>query len=273
MDINNIILATVSLGTMGLLFGGGLAYTSQKFAVKIDPRAAKIREVLPGANCGACGFPGCDGFSNAVIAGKVKIDACPVCGAETAEKIAKIMGISAEVGEKKVARVLCKGGDNCQNSAIYEGISSCRAEIAINGGGSKACAFGCLGKGDCVSVCSFDAIHINDYGVAEVDPEKCTACGVCIEECPKNIIELVPYKQKIFVDCINTEIGGYVKKNCINACIGCKICVKACPYDAIHVENNIARIDYDKCTGCGLCAEKCPTKAITIDENNKFIIV
>jgi RnfABCDGE-type electron transport complex B subunit len=272
LDINNIILATVSLGGMGLLFGAGLAYTSQKFAVEIDPRAIKIREALPGANCGACGYPGCDGFSNAIIAGKAKANGCPVGGAETTSKIAEIMGVNAVVGEKNIARVLCKGGDNCVTRFEYDGITDCKAEHIIGGGGSKACVFGCLGGGTCVEVCAFDAIYINEYGVAEVDPEKCTACGVCIEECPTNIIELVPYNQEIFVDCMNTEIGGHVKKNCSNACIACRICVKVCPHDAIHVENNIARIDYDKCTNCGICAEKCPTKAITIDKDNKIVV-
>lgn len=263
MNINNILLATASLGGMGLLFGAGLAFASQKFAVEVDPRAIEIREALPGANCGACGFPGCDGYANAVVTGKAPVNGCPVGGQETADAVAQIMGVVAEAGEKKVARVLCKGGVNCQDRALFDGIKDCKAENIIDGGGFKACNFGCLGGGTCVEVCSFDAIFINDDGVAEVDPEKCTSCGVCIEACPKNIIELVPYKQQVVVDCINTERGGHVKKNCSNACIACTLCVKVCPHDAIHVENNIAKIDYDKCTNCGLCAEKCPTKAIT----------
>ncbi|MBN2259558.1 MAG: RnfABCDGE type electron transport complex subunit B [Clostridiales bacterium] len=266
-------MAVVSLGGMGLIFGAVLAFASQKFAVEIDPRAIEIRNALPGANCGACGFPGCDGFANAVLAGKTSVNGCPVGGPESASKIAEIMGVAAVAGEKKTARVLCKGGDNCLSRFEYDGIEDCKAENMIGGGGSKACTYGCLGGGDCVQVCSFDAIHINEYGVAEVNPEKCTACGLCITACPKNIIELVPYNQTVFVDCINLEIGGHVKKNCSNACIACKICVKNCPEDAIHVENNVARIDYEKCTNCGICFEKCPTNAITIDKENNRIIV
>jgi RnfABCDGE-type electron transport complex B subunit len=272
MDINNILLATVSLGGMGLLFGAGLAFASQKFAVEVDPRAVEIRDALPGANCGACGFPGCDGFANAVVSGKAPIGGCPVGGAETASKLAQIMGVVANAGEKKVARVLCKGGDNCLNRFEYDGIKDCKAENIIDGGGAKACTFGCLGGETCVEVCPFDAMFMNEYGVAEVDKEKCTACGVCIEACPKNIIELVPYEQVTFVDCLNTERGGHVKKNCSNACIACTLCVKACPHDAIHMDGMVAKIDYDKCVNCGICAEKCPTGAITVDENNQVVI-
>jgi RnfABCDGE-type electron transport complex B subunit len=273
MEMNSIILATVSLGGMGLLFGAGLAFASQKFAVEVDPRAVSVREALPGANCGACGFPGCDAFANAIVSGAAPINGCPVGGQETLGKLSVIMGVEAASGDKQVARVLCQGGENCLNRFEYDGIDSCKAENAIGGGGSKACVFGCLGGGDCVAVCNFDAIHINEYGVAKVEPDKCTACGLCVTACPKNLIEMVPYKQEVFVDCINTEIGGHVKKNCSNACIACKICEKNCPEDAIHVVNNIARIDYDKCTNCGICFEKCPTKAISFDREKEKLVV
>lgn len=272
MDLNNILLATVSLGGMGLLFGAGLAFASQKFAVEVDPRAVEVRDALPGANCGACGYPGCDGFANAVVAGVAPVNGCPVGGKETAEAVGIIMGVTAEVGDKKVARILCKGGENCLNRFEYDGIMDCKAENIINGGGAKACTYGCLGDGTCVEACPFDAMFMNEDGVAEVDIDKCTACGVCIEVCPKNIIELVPYKQQVVVDCMNTERGGHVKKNCSNACIACTLCVKVCPHDAIHVENNIAKIDYDKCTNCGLCVAKCPTKAITMREDNTVAV-
>ncbi len=272
MNINNILLATVSLGGMGLLFGAGLAFASQKFAVEIDPRAVAVRDALPSANCGACGYPGCDGFANAVVAGKAPVNGCPVGGQDTADKVAQIMGVVADAGEKNVARVICKGGENCLNRFEYDGIKDCKAENIINGGGAKACTYGCLGGGTCVEACPFDAMFINDDGIAEVDKEKCTACGVCIEVCPKNVIELVPYKQVVVVDCANTERGGHVKKNCSNACIACTLCVKVCPHDAIHVVNNIAKIDYEKCTNCGLCFEKCPTKAITIDSNDQVVV-
>ena len=273
MNINNIILATVSLGGMGLIFGAGLAYASKKFEVEVDPKALAINEALPGANCGGCGFPGCGGFANAVAQGIAPVDGCPVGGADTAEALSQIMGVEANIGDKQIARVLCNGGDNCTSRFEYDGIDSCTAENMVLGG-AKSCTFGCLGGGDCVDVCPFDAIFVNDQGVAEVVPDKCTACGKCIEACPKNIIELVPFKQEVFVDCMNTEIGGHVKKNCDTACIACRICVKNCPFDAIHVENNIARIDYDKCTNCMICAEKCPTDAIFAElEHRKTAVV
>lgn len=265
MDIMTIVKASVSLGTMGLLFGAGLAYASQKFAVETDPRVMQILEVLPGANCGGCGFPGCGGFANAVVAGDTKVNGCPVGGSECAKNVAAIMGLDAGVSEKKVAYVLCKGGSNYATDRYdYSGITDCKAANMLHGG-QKNCTYGCLGFGTCERVCPFDAIHINEFGVAVVDPEKCTACGKCVEVCPKAIIEYTPYGQEVVVECKNPEKGPQVKKNCLVACIACGLCEKACPFDAIKVENNFARIDYSKCTECMLCVEKCPTKAIAGD--------
>ncbi|PIE77229.1 MAG: electron transporter RnfB, partial [Clostridiales bacterium] len=208
----SIVLSGVSLGTMGLLFGAGLAYASQKFAVEIDPRAIEIREALPSANCGGCGYPGCDGFANAVAAGDAPVNGCPVGGAECAAKLAQIMGVEADSGVKQVARVLCKGNRECSVTVYdYSGVTDCRAAHMLNGG-DKACKYGCMGYGTCVRACAFDAIHINDKGIAEVDPEKCVACGACLEACPKDVIGYVPYGHKIIVDCMNKERGGHVKK-------------------------------------------------------------
>lgn len=262
MDFNNILLAGASLGGLGLLFGAGLAFASQKFAVEIDPRALAIRDALPGANCGGCGYPGCDGFANAVADGKAPVNGCPVGGAECAEKVAEIMGVEVGEGVKQVARVICKGDNkNCKEKYEYFGIQDCKA-AAMLAGGSKGCSYGCLGLGTCVKACQFDAIKITDGNVAVIDPEKCTACGKCLEVCPKNVIEFVPYEQNVIVDCNNKEFGKAVKEKCSVGCIGCKICVKTCPFDAIEFENNLAKINYEKCTNCMLCAEKCPTKAI-----------
>lgn len=262
MDINSILVAGGSLGAMGLLFGAGLAYASQKFAVEVDPRVIAIREVVPGANCGGCGFPGCDGFANAVVAGNAPVNGCPVGGAECAAKVAEIMGLNAGDSVKMVARVLCNGTtENCGNKYVYDGITDCRA-ANIPLGGPKGCTYGCMGLGTCERVCPFDAIHVNEFGVAVVDKEKCTACGKCIEACPKGVIGYVPYDQNVVVDCNNKEKGAHVKKTCNVSCIACGICERSCPFDAIHVEGNLAKIDYTKCTNCMICAEKCPTKAI-----------
>lgn len=265
MDFNSIILSGASLGAMGLVFGAGLAFASQKFAVEVDPRSLAIRDVLPGANCGGCGFPGCDGFANAIIRGDAPINGCPVGGADCTAGIATIMGLDAGEEAKMVARVLCEGNnEKCGEKFVYDGIKDCKAANML-AGGSKSCSFGCMGLGTCERVCPFDAIHVDDKGIAVVDKEKCTACGICIEACPKDVIAYVPYDQLTVVDCNNKERGGHVKKNCSVACIACGICEKNCPFDAIHVENMLASIDYDKCTNCMICVEKCPTKAIAGD--------
>jgi len=265
MDYNTIILAGASLGVMGLVFGALLAFASKKFAVEIDPRVVAVREAVPGANCGACGYPGCDAFSNAVVSGAAPVNGCPVGGAPVAQAVAQIMGLDAGETVKQIARVKCEGHDeNCGNRFDYDGFDSCVAANMLNGG-PKKCLYGCMGLGSCVQVCPFDAIHINDKGLALVDPEKCTACMKCIEICPKFVISLVPYEQLTVVQCNNKDKGPMVKKNCNVACIACGICEKNCPYDAIHVINNLAEIDYDKCTNCMICVEKCPTKAIQGD--------
>lgn len=262
--MNNIIAPILSLGGLGLLFGAGLAVASKVFAVEVDPKVVKIREALPGANCGACGYPGCDGFANAVAEGKAPVNGCPVGGAECAEKIGEIMGVNAEATEKKVARVICQGTTcNAKEKYEYIGIKDCKA-AAMVAGGNKSCEYGCLGFGTCVDACQFDAIQIVG-GIAKIDTEKCTACGKCIEVCPKHVIDMVPYSQKVVIDCNSEDFGKNVKASCSVGCIGCQICVKACPVGAIDFENNLAKIDYDKCIQCMICAEKCPTKAIWAD--------
>lgn len=259
-----VIIAVGILGVIGLICGVLLAVAAKLFHVPVDQKIIDVRNALPGANCGGCGFPGCDGLANAIASGAAPINGCPVCNEAAYEKIAEIMGVTAQIGEKQVAHVMCKG---CDSAAVkkydYFGISDCKAASAV-AGGNKACDRGCLGFGTCVNVCEFDAITIVD-GIAEIDKEKCTACGRCIEECPKAVISLVPKTQDVIVNCENRDFGKAVKDVCKVGCIGCKICEKNCPFDAIHVNNNIAKIDYEKCTQCMICTEKCPTRAISGD--------
>lgn len=265
MDLMTILQPALFVAGMGFVFAAGLAFASQKFAVEVDERIPQILDAVPGANCGGCGYPGCAGFANAVIDGKVAVNGCPVGGASSAEAIATIMGLDAGVTIRKVAYVKCKGDKEvCGDRFDYDGVTSCLAANMLNGG-PKKCLDGCMGYGSCVEVCMFDAMFINDKGLAEVDPEKCTACNKCVNVCPKNVVELVPYSQLVVVDCSNKSRGPLVKKNCNVACIACGICQKNCPFDAIHVENNLAVIDYGKCKNCQVCVSKCPTKAIKGD--------
>lgn len=261
MSITGIIIAACLVGGTGLVIGLLLGFAGKAFEVQTDEKEIAVREQLPGNNCGGCGYAGCDALAKAIASGEAKADGCPVGGAAVAEAIAGIMGSQVEV-VKKVAFVKCSGTcEKAKDRFEYYGNDNCRQAASTTGGGQKSCAFGCLGFGSCVSVCDFDAIHIKD-GVAVVDREKCVSCGKCITECPKHLIELVPYENKHFVSCSSNEKGKDVKAVCDAGCIGCKLCEKVCEADAIHVENNLARIDYDKCTNCGKCKEKCPVKVI-----------
>lgn len=261
MNINDILLPILSLGGLGLAFGAILAFAYTKFAVEKDPRVDEVREALPGANCGACGYPGCDGLAAAIVAGKAPVNACTVGGANSAEKIGAIMGVETPVGEKKVARVLCQGDlDAAAQKYRYVGIDSCAAANAL-GGGSKACPYGCLGLGDCVKACPFGAIEVIN-GVAVVDEEKCTGCTLCVVACPKGIIQMVPKSKRAVILCASLDKGKLVRSYCKVGCIACNICVRKCPENTIVLENNLAHIVYDKCTNCMECVSNCPTGAI-----------
>lgn len=258
-----IILGSLGImAVLGLILGLGLAYASKKFAVERDPRIDQVREILPGANCGACGFPGCDGFAAKVVAGEAPINGCPVGGAAGAAKVAAIMGVEAEEGEPMVAYVACQGGvSRAKQKYQYDGVKTCAAANLV-GDGFKSCRYGCLGFGDCVRACSFGGIEITEDGVAHVNPDVCVACGQCIKECPKSIISLIPRRQQTRVTCKAVEKGKAVRETCTVGCIGCGLCVKNCKFDAIHLENNLPIIDTDKCTNCMVCVEKCPTHAL-----------
>ncbi|MDP4152129.1 MAG: RnfABCDGE type electron transport complex subunit B [Bacillota bacterium] len=256
-----ILYAVLALSIMGLLFGITLAFASKIFAVEKDERIPQIQEVLTGANCGGCGYAGCSAFATAVAEGRAKINGCPVGGTKVAAKVAAIMGTEEIAEERKNAFVRCAGS---ANSAIkkyeYKGEHDCNAVMRL-GGGDKMCKYACIGFGTCVKACSFGALKIEN-GVAVVDKEKCTACGLCISSCPKNLITLTPYDSAYAVACSSLDKGPAVRKQCSVGCISCRICEKACEFGAIAIINNVAQIDFEKCTGCGVCAEKCPSKII-----------
>ena len=259
--MNGILSAILVVGIVGLAFGLLLAIAAVIFKVEVDERIEKIEEVLPGANCGACGFAGCSAYATAVVENGVEVDLCGVGGGNVAQQIGGIMGTAVKAGKKKVARVHCAGTcENAKDKYEYCGVQTCEAAIKI-AGGQKACDKGCLGFGTCVNVCKFDAISVVD-GVAVVDEEKCTACGAYVKACPKTIIELLPMDNKTFVKCSNKKPGKEVNAVCKSGCIACKICEKNCEFEAISVVDNLAVIDYEKCQACGVCAEKCPKKVI-----------
>ncbi len=259
--MNQILIPVLIIGGMGLLFGALLGVASKIFAVKTDERVPKILEVLPGANCGGCGFAGCGAYANALVKGGVRTNMCPVGGDAVAAQIAEILGVENEESEPMIARVLCNGNpERALQKYIFDGPQDCHSAARL-GGGEKMCPHGCLGLGSCVKVCQFDAIHIEN-GLAVVDVEKCVACGACAAECPKKIIKILPARSKYTITCKSVEKGKLTRHDCQVGCIGCGICAKACPKEAITVKDNLAAIDPLKCVNCGICAKKCPQHAI-----------
>ena len=262
MNISAILLAMVVVGGTGLLIAILLGIASEKFKVPVDEKEVAIRAELPGNNCGGCGYAGCDGLAKAIANGEAPVNGCPVGGAAAAEKISAIMGVEAGEFVKKVAFVKCAGTcEKANQDYEYTGVQDCAAMAFVPNGGPKSCNYGCLGFGNCVKACPFDAIHVVD-GVAVVDKDTCKACGKCVAACPKHLIELLPVSAKHIVQCSSKDKGKDVMKACSVGCIACHLCEKNCPSDAVHVVDNVAYIDQEKCTKCGLCAEKCPKKII-----------
>ena len=262
-----ILTAVLVLGVIGLVLGLVLYAVSRKFKVEEDPRVAQITRLLPSANCGGCGFPGCAAFAEACV----KSDSmeglkCAAAGKKVMQQIAEIAGHSIDQGVEKVAVVKCNG--SCANrpkTGVYDGAKSCAAAALMNGG-DTGCFYGCLGCGDCVKACRFDAIHMDpETGLPVVDFDKCTACGACAKACPRHVIELRnknKMDRRVYVSCVNKDKGPVAKKACAMACIGCGKCVKACQFEAITLENNLAYIDFDKCRLCRKCVDECPQHCI-----------
>ena len=260
MDINvmDILKAFLVVSCTGVVLGILLALASRFFGVEEDEKQKKVRAALPGANCGACGFKGCNDYAEALAKGLAEPNLCVPGGESTAKELSEILGVNADAKAPVVALVHCNAAcTESENPPVYDGIDSCRARSAIYGG-LKACTYGCLGCGDCAKVCPANAIHVAN-GVARVTPELCIGCGLCTKTCPKHIISMVPKNATTFVYCSSLDKGAVARKACKNACIGCKKCEKNCPSEAIKVVNNLAVIDYTKCTGCGACVEGCPT--------------
>lgn len=262
-----IIWTVVILSGLGLLLSLLLFFVAKKFKVEEDPRIDEIEKVMPGANCGGCGFAGCRAFADAAVkAPNLDNNYCPVGGNEVMKKVAAILGYEIKEKAPQVAVVRCNGScENRPRTNVYDGVQSCKVKAALYSG-DTGCAFGCVGCGDCVAACRFGALSMDALtGLPTVDESKCTACGSCVKACPKNIIELRnkgPRGMRVYVSCVNKDKGGVARKACSAACIGCGKCVKVCEKEAISVQDNLAYIDFTKCKLCKKCVAECPTGAI-----------
>ena len=277
MDVQSIIIAAAIVGAVGLFAGLLLGIASEKFKVKVNETEVKVRECLPGNNCGGCGYPGCDGLAAAIAKGEARPGSCPVGGEPVEKAIKEVLGSGSKDAEgeaddaeelvKLVAHVHCRGTcDKAKEAYEYVGPKDCRIATNSPGGGPKACANGCLGFGSCAKACQFDAIRIVN-GVAVIDRDKCKSCSQCVATCPRGLIKMVPYDAAgegnlALVECSSKDFGKDVKAVCEVGCIGCGMCARNCPVEAIKVENNLAVVDYEKCVGCGACKAKCPVKVI-----------
>jgi len=255
-----IIAAVIALGGLGVAFAIGLAIANAKLAVARNPLADEILDALPGANCGACGLAGCSAYAEALAAGKVPVNLCTPGGADTASKIAQLLGVEAGENHKTLAIVHCNRTD-AKQSFDYRGLQDCKAAM-LAGDGVFDCEYACLGLGTCVEACPFGAIVMSAEGLPIIIESKCTGCGVCTNVCPKNIISVEKATSFVHIQCRSQDKGGVARKNCRRACIGCGKCAKICPVEAIEIRDFLAHIDYAKCISCGKCVGECPTGAI-----------
>ena len=258
--VSAIVLCTI-VGAVGAII---LVAAAKFMAVEEDPRIEEVSACLAGANCGGCGYPGCDGYAAAVAKGEAPVNKCVAGGAEAAARIAEIMGVSAGDMEKMIAFVPCSGTEGHASKRFnYKGPQNCQAAMLFGGKSNMDCRFACIGLGNCANACQFGAMSIVN-GVAKVDREKCVGCGACVDACPKKIVKLVPYDQHVLVACSSCDKGAAVMKICDEGCIGCMKCQRECPADAIVIKDNLARIDVSKCVQCGHCSDICPRHIIKV---------
>lgn len=269
-----IILSVITAGGLGLIFGGGLAYAAKVFYVKKNPMIEEILKLLPGANCGACGFAGCPGYAQAIVEQNQEINLCMPGGTTSSKTIAKLLNREVPESATQIAILRCQG--SCTTAKLkgdYNGLLDCRAGVII-AGGNKICDFGCIGMGTCVNVCPFQAMTLSTEGLPVIDDRKCTGCGKCVAICPKHVLELKSKIYKVYLGCASRDKGKTVKDYCSKGCISCGICVKKCPVEAILMVDNLPVINYDICISCGICVSVCPTGSYRdrIKQRSKFFI-
>jgi Na+-translocating ferredoxin:NAD+ oxidoreductase RNF subunit RnfB len=260
-----VLITALFAAALAFILGVALGFFRDFFAVKQDPLIDLVREALPGANCGACGYPGCDGYASAVAKREAGITSCTVGGSAVAKKLSALMGGDATV-VPVLAVLACQGSKaHALPKGVYTGIRTCRG-AKLSTGGTKLCAWGCLGFGDCLAVCKFGALSMGEDGLPKIDKTKCTGCKVCVAECPQGIIRDTPTDRKgAFPFCSNRNpVKAMVLKTCKVGCIKCELCVKNCPEKCVTMENGIPKVDYAKCTSCGTCVTKCPTKVFKL---------
>jgi len=265
MSISLIFISLISMGGLGIVLSVILAIADKLLAIEEDPRVEKALDILPGANCGACGFAGCAAYAQAVAEGKASLSLCKPGGQAITKKLSELLGIAGEAAKPKVARVFCSGGNKeTVKDKVYTGIKTCAASNLV--GGEKACLYSCLGYGDCVEACVFDAIHMGENGLPIVDPGKCTGCGECVKACPRAIIGLCEYDEVVHVYCRSHDKGAIVRKICQAGCIACNICEKDDDTGAVKVIDNLSVIDYSVNKAPVNACKRCPTKVIKLSD-------